>query len=239
MGSNPGNLPPVQVPAGHYAVGDPDQPGRLTAWQVDGRGMLHRHPPDRRWEPPCPKFAEVEDREERWEARAEWYRAVYFVWKRQVIAAIEADPAAARAAFARAYPQALADHAAAQARRTWEAEERRARRVAEELRAAAYAATGMSTNRIALELGAISWSTARARIEAGRLAWAADPAGSRAALVAWYQRLRLDIDVEALVDRLVAPVLAAVASAAVASQVPAVMAGRKSGASMTDPPESR
>ena len=111
---------------------------------------------------------------------------MYLDWKRRVIAAIEADPAAARAAFHRRYPEVLA----AKARRDRERSEAQHRQVAEELLAAAYAAAGMSTNRIAQRLGAMSWATARARIQAGRLSWATDPAGSRAALVGWYERLR-------------------------------------------------
>ncbi len=145
---------------------------------------------------------------------------MYLDWKRRVIAAIEADPAAARAAFHRRYPEVLA----AKARRDRERSEAQHRQVAEELLAAAYAAAGMSTNRIAQRLGAMSWATARARIQAGRLSWATDPAWSRAALVGWYERLRLDIDVPALVDRLAAPVLSA----------SNVMAGPKIAAVMTD-----
>ncbi len=63
--SNPGNLPPARVEPGHYAVPDPDQRSRLTAWQVDRRGTLHRYPPGTRWEPVCPRLDHIDDRDER------------------------------------------------------------------------------------------------------------------------------------------------------------------------------
>lgn len=192
-------LPPVTAGPGYYATPDPDAPGILTAWEVDTRGELHRYPVGTRWEPRCPPFDEVE-RAERRAARARWYEVTYFPWKIAVIEQINADPAAARAAFTRRYPQV----AAKEALRARERERRELHRAVDELLAAVRAERGVSVAAIARQIGT-AWQTATNRIVAGRAAWAADPAAAEQLLTRWYAQL-LDAP---LAERLVADLVEA------------------------------
>lgn len=83
---------------GYYAVADPDDPSRLTLWQVTG-GIPRDWPKDTRWRPNPPDLSHIEDRDARAEARQRWYDSHYFPWREAVSAAIARDPEAARAAF--------------------------------------------------------------------------------------------------------------------------------------------
>lgn len=88
------------IPDGHYAVPDPNNPGRLTLWEVRA-GVPRDWPKGSRWRPRPPSMAHV-DEGERAEAYRRWYDGVYFPWRDQVSQAIVRDPEAAAAAFVEA-----------------------------------------------------------------------------------------------------------------------------------------
>jgi hypothetical protein len=81
----------VKAPDGHYAVPDPHDPGRLTFWAVVG-GVARDWPAGTRWRPIAPRGLAPDDRDA-------WYQDVYYPWRAKVAEAIDADPAAAAAAF--------------------------------------------------------------------------------------------------------------------------------------------
>lgn len=196
-------MPPVSAPAGGYAVDDPDQPGRLTAWQVDDKGVIHRYPPGVRWEPMTPSFDHLPDRAERKTARERWYRDRYFPWKRRVIAAIDADPDRARAAFAAAYPMtAMRDDL-----RRELAERARQLRRGQDAFAALRHAHGAPINQLRREFGWRSWATAKARVEAGRALWAQDPDAALDLVAGTYEPFAGADRVRAVVQRLAQPLL--------------------------------
>lgn len=89
-----------EIPDGHYAVPDPDDPGRLTLWEVRA-GVPRDWPKGTRWRPRPPSVAHI-DQDKRTEARQRWYDGVYFPWREQVSQAIVRAPDAAAAAFVEA-----------------------------------------------------------------------------------------------------------------------------------------
>jgi hypothetical protein len=204
-------LPPVRAAAGGYCTPDPDQPHVMTAWKVDKAGGLHRFPPDQRWEPRCPRFADVPHGIEREEARNAWYRAVYYPWKRMVIGQINANPAAAAREFIRRYPQEFARQAvlanARDERKRQDVAAQQRRRV-EGLLAAALVDRGRPISAVARILDVGSRKTARERIEAGREVWAADAAGARAELVAHHAQVLGRDAAETFIGRLLGEVSA-------------------------------
>jgi hypothetical protein len=188
----------------------------MTGWKVDSAGGLHRFPPDQRWEPRCPQFADIPHGIDRKEARNAWYRAVYYPWKRRVVAQVNANPAAAAREFARRYPQEFARRylqefarqavvANAQAERKREDVARQQRRRVDEMLAAVLANRGRSISGVAQVLEIGSRKTARGRIAAGREAWAADPVGARAELVAHHAEVIGRDAAEAMIGRLLDP----------------------------------
>ena len=175
------NITPVTAGPGYYAVADPTDGRVMTYWHVDRDGAMHRYPPGARYEPMPPEsLLDFADRDTRRLARQEWYADVYFPWKSAVVEEINADPVAARAAFALRYPEALAIEAERAARRR-----QRATWVRYEQVHAALAADRLSIAGLARGLGR-AWATTRARIAAGRALIAADPAAARGVLLERY-----------------------------------------------------
>lgn len=177
MGTNPLNLPAAAAAAGYYAVEDPAVPGRLTAWQVDRAGQLHRYPSVQRWEPMPPEFREIPEHHDRSAARDRWYLTTYRPWKVAVIDAISADPVTAAEEFRAAYPTAPAEVQAVRqrknlARRSDIAERRRRARLAEDLVTALLIARGETISAAAERIGRAR-STVRDRVAS---AYAAVPA---------------------------------------------------------------
>lgn len=173
MINNPLRLPAATVPAGYYAVPDPDCPTRMTAWTVDERGALHRYPNGKRWEPISPGFKQL-PQSERKAAADHWYATVYRGWKIAVIGAINAAPDRATEAFTAAYPNVATDEAAERQR----VATARAARLAHDLLAAALAARGTSISETARTMGTAR-STARARIAVARQLATTDPGAAR------------------------------------------------------------
>ncbi|WP_405425563.1 hypothetical protein [Streptomyces erythrochromogenes] len=93
------------LPPGAYATPDPRRPDVLTLWHVT-TGQLRPWPPRQRWAPAPPPPPPGLLPRERADWRESWYAAHYWPWKRRVVEAIQADPAAATAAFNRAVPDA-------------------------------------------------------------------------------------------------------------------------------------
>lgn len=204
---NPLSLPLVASGPGFYAVPDPDDSWRLTAWSVDRQGLLHRYPTTQRWEPEPPTFAEIGDRFDRKDARDRWYLETYRPWKVAIVNAINADPVAAAEAFTRAYPTVLADMKAA--KEASFAERLRRAKLVDDMVIAALVARGESISAAARRVG-LARSTVRDRIANAHAAVATRPAMVRDALVEHVEPSAREhlppadagaVDLEAFVDR--------------------------------------
>jgi hypothetical protein len=172
------------VPAGRYAVVDPDpgQGERWTLWSTrDGR--LRDFPEGTRWRPMPPRFEGLKG-DARREAKDDWYADVYWPWRRAVAAAVLADPGATAEDFRRVSGSvpipdppnwgggAKADRAHRLRSRPLKqvsAESEAARRRREEQTlATVLASAGKSVREIAFELG-VSKSTAQRRTQSAGL----------------------------------------------------------------------
>jgi hypothetical protein len=178
------------LPAGNYAVDDPDQPGRLTFWQVPvgAPTRLVPYPPGTRWAPLPPSFAD-EPYEQRRPLRDVWYQSKYWPWKREVARTILAAPGGAVRAFTDRYPGVppLVDQAAV--RRAQRAQERvreQHTQARDAVAAAALAAAGLTVSALTRHLGlGEDRRTARRRLALGREMIARDPEGARSLLAEW------------------------------------------------------
>lgn len=153
-----------------YAVDDPDQPGRLTAWWVDDLGSMRGYPTGTRWEPLPPQGTYGVDREI-------WYSDTYWPWKYAVADAILADPETAAARFRAAYPHAVIARTPKSVTRANAGRETQ-RRKYEAITAASRRRRGAYVADIARHLG-LSWATTRTRITAGEKLLTEDPDGAR------------------------------------------------------------
>lgn len=89
-----------RILSGHYAVPDPDQPSRLTFWEVDENGQVRDWPQGVRWRPLPPRGLTREQNHD-------WYApgGPYRTWRAQVAEAIAADPVAAAVRFRTERPE--------------------------------------------------------------------------------------------------------------------------------------
>ena len=172
------------VPAGHYAVvdPDPDTDGRWTLWSTR-QGRLRDFPEGVRWRPVPPRFEDLVGPARR-AAKEGWYADVYWAWRRDVAEAVLADPEGAAAAFRRVSssvplpdPPRWGGGSRVDKPRSVRpkpvkvrgaASDASRRRREEEMLAAALSSSGKSIREIAAELG-VSKSTAHRRIEPGGL----------------------------------------------------------------------
>lgn len=172
-----------------YAVDDPDQPGRLTAWWTDDTGAMRGYPTGTRWEPLPPQGTYGVDREI-------WYSDTYWPWKYAVADAILADPETAAARFRAAYPHAVIARTVASVTRTT-AEADRHRRKYEAITAASMRRRGAFVADVARHLG-LSWATTRTRITAGETLLTEDPDEARRFVAEYLRRLLEDNTAERL-----------------------------------------
>lgn len=154
------------LPAGYYAVEDPDVPGRWTYWTVDRRGVVRDYA--ERWRPLPPPGLTREQKQD-WYAEGGPYR----LWRAEVARRIASDPVGAAARFHARYPDPV-DLPAPRVRPprpakpvTPEDVQARVRRHAEALVVAGLRANGASFRDIAATLG-MPLSRAHRRAQVGR-----------------------------------------------------------------------